>query len=133
MTYRPAFTLSRRSVIAGTAALWAAACSGRSGAPSGLLRVAIDSEADSLDPLKGQFASAALLYKQLHAPLTEYSPSGGLAPGLAASWRSSDARTWTFRLTPGLIDGRAVRELEPKGKAAKETRALWREIVEAMQ
>jgi cellulose biosynthesis protein BcsQ len=31
-----------------------------------------------------------------------------------------------------LIDGRAVRELEPKGKAAKETRALWREIVEAM-
>jgi chromosome partitioning protein len=32
-----------------------------------------------------------------------------------------------------LIDGRAVRELEPKGKAAKETRALWREIVEAMQ
>ncbi len=31
-----------------------------------------------------------------------------------------------------LIDGRAVRELEPKGKAARETRALWREIVEAM-
>lgn len=32
-----------------------------------------------------------------------------------------------------LIDGRAVRELEPTGKAAKETRQLWREIQEAMQ
>jgi len=96
-------SLSRRSVIAGAAALWAAACSDRSGAPSGLLRVAIDSEPDSLDPLKGQFASSALLYKQLHAPLTEFAPSGGLAPGLAETWRSLDARSWRFTLREGLL------------------------------
>ncbi len=95
--------LTRRVLVASSLAVAGAAACGKSGDPSDMLRVAIDSEADSLDPLKGQFASAALLYKQLHAPLTEYSPSGGLAPGLAASWRSDDARTWTFGLTPGLV------------------------------
>lgn len=79
-----------------------AACMPRTGAEGGLLRVAIDTEPDSLDPLKGQFASSALLYKQLHAPLTEYSPSGGLAPGLAQSWRSDDGLTWRFRLAEDL-------------------------------
>ena len=89
--------------MAASAALLLAACGGRSGPPPGFLRVAIDSEPDSLDPLRGQFASAALLYKQLHAPLTEYSPSGGLAPGLAMTWRSADARRWRFRLRGDLV------------------------------
>ncbi|MCC5997140.1 MAG: peptide ABC transporter substrate-binding protein [Oceanicaulis sp.] len=88
--------------MASSLALAGAACGPRAGDETDLLRVAIDSEPDSLDPIKGQFASAALMYKQLHAPLTEYSPSGGLAPGLAQSWRSPDARTWTFKLTSGL-------------------------------
>lgn len=99
----PLPTLSRRGVIAGTAALWAAACSGGAKGLSGLLRAAIDSEADSLDPLKGQFASSALLYKQLHAPLTEYAPSGGLAPGLAQTWRNRDPLTWRFTLRENLV------------------------------
>ncbi|MEQ8433910.1 MAG: peptide ABC transporter substrate-binding protein [Oceanicaulis sp.] len=103
MVRTPTLDLSRRSLLAASAALWAAACSGRSGAPDALLRVAIDSEPDSLDPLKGQFASSALLYKQLHAPLTEYAPSGGLAPGLAQTWRSRDARTWRFTLREDLV------------------------------
>ncbi|KAA5803770.1 peptide ABC transporter substrate-binding protein [Alkalicaulis satelles] len=95
---------SRRGVMASSLALaGAAACGPRGGEEADLLRVAIDGEPDSLDPIKGQFASAALMYKQLHAPLTEYSPSGGLAPGLAESWRSADARSWTFKLTPGLM------------------------------
>jgi oligopeptide transport system substrate-binding protein len=97
--------LTRRGALTGAAALGLGALSacGRSGEDiAGLLRVAIDTEPDSLDPLKGQFASSALLYKQLHAPLTEYSPSGGLAPGLAQSWRSSDGRVWRFRLAPDL-------------------------------
>ena len=91
------------SGLAGAAALAAAGCSARTDAPEGLLRVAIETEPDSLDPLRGQFASAALLYKQLHAPLTEYAPSGGLAPGLALTWRSEDARTWRFTLRPDLV------------------------------
>ncbi|MFP4519272.1 MAG: peptide ABC transporter substrate-binding protein [Oceanicaulis sp.] len=97
-------TLTRRTAIAAAAAVWAAACSDRSAAPDRLLRAAVDSEPDSLDPLKGQFASSALFYKQLHAPLTEYAPSGGLAPGLAETWRTGDgARTWRFRLRGGLV------------------------------
>ena len=100
---RPEFALTRRMLMASAAAAGAAACGPRDGAPPGLLRAAIDSEPDSLNPLKGQFASSALLFKQLHAPLTEYSPSGGLAPGLASSWRSADARTWRFTLRDGLV------------------------------
>jgi oligopeptide transport system substrate-binding protein len=95
--------LTRRSALFATAAAALASCGPRAGAPDKLLRVAIDSEPDSLNPLRGQFASSALLYKQLHAPLTEYSPSGGLAPGLASSWRSADARTWRFTLREGLV------------------------------
>lgn len=103
MTLRFTPSATRRALIAGGAgALAFAACTPRGGAEAGLLRVAIDTEPDSLDPLKGQFASSALLYKQLHAPLTEYSPSGGLAPGLAQSWRSEDGRVWRFRLAEGL-------------------------------
>lgn len=103
MTLRFTPSATRRTLIAGGAgALAFAACTPRGGAEAGLLRVAIDTEPDSLDPLKGQFASSALLYKQLHAPLTEYSPSGGLAPGLAQSWRSEDGRVWRFRLAEGL-------------------------------
>ncbi len=99
---RPA-QFTRRVALGGGAAAALAACAPRSGAPKDVLRVAIDSEPDSLDPLKGQFASAALLYKQLHAPLTEYSPTGGLAPGLALTWRSDDARTWRFTLRENLV------------------------------
>ena len=97
--------LTRRTALASAAAAaaLAAACGPRDAAPTGLLRAAIDSEPDSLNPLKGQFASSALLFKQLHAPLTEYSPSGGLAPGLASSWRSQDARTWRFTLREDLV------------------------------
>lgn len=95
--------LTRRTALVSAAALAGAACSPRQGPPENLLRAAIDSEPDSLNPLKGQFASAALLFKQLHAPLTEYSPSGGLAPGLASSWRSVDARTWRFTLREDLV------------------------------
>ncbi len=94
--------LTRRGAIAGAGALALSACGGERLAPAGLLRAALDTEPDSLDPLKGQFASAALMYKQLHAPLTEYGPAGGLAPGLAQSWRSDDAMRWVFRLRPGL-------------------------------
>lgn len=102
MKTRLTLSPTRRAVIgAGAGALAFAACTPRGGAEAGLLRVAIDTEPDSLDPL-GQFASSALLYKQLHAPLTEYSPSGGLAPCLAQSWRSEDGRTWRFRLADGL-------------------------------
>ena len=102
-TDKPTVQLTRRLALGVGAAAALAACAPRSGPPSNVFRVAIDSEPDSLDPLKGQFASSALLYKQLHAPLAEYSPTGGLAPGLALTWRSADARTWRFTLRANLV------------------------------
>lgn len=68
-----------------------------------ILRVAIAGLPDSLDPAIGQLAASALVYKQIHGPLTDYGRDGGLAPGLAESWEASpDARRWTFRLREGL-------------------------------
>lgn len=95
--------LSRRALLAATAATGLAAC-GRSAPPDGLLRVATSGLPDSLDPARGEFAAAALVYKQIHAGLTEYAPDGSVAPGLAESWAvSNDGHVWTFRLRDGLV------------------------------
>ncbi len=68
-----------------------------------LLRIGIAGAPDSLDPLQGQFAAAALIYKQIYTPLTDYGPDGKLAPGLAQSWHvSDDGLTWTFDLFDNL-------------------------------
>jgi ABC-type transport system substrate-binding protein len=80
------------------------ACGQRRAAPEGdLLRVAIGGMPDSLDPAIGQFATAALVYKQIHGPLTDYGPEGGVVPGLARDWSANENATrWTFRLYDGL-------------------------------
>jgi len=99
-----AFGLTRRStLISALAGLSAAACSGRREAPPHLLRVAIGNMPDSLDPAIGQFAASALLYKQLFAPLTDYTDRLGVGPGLAESWiPEADGRRWIFTLREGL-------------------------------
>ena len=94
-----------------TSAAALAGC-GRSGdVEAGTLRVGISNLPDSLDPARGQFASAALVYKQVHAGLTEYGPDGQLAPGLAERWEvTPDGLAWTFILREGLAwsDGRPL-------------------------
>ncbi len=94
--------LTRRgALLASLAGLGVVACSGRREAPPGLLRVAISNMPDSLDPAIGQFAASALLYKQLFAPLTDYSVDLGVGPGLAEEWTTTDGgRTWLFAI-PG--------------------------------
>jgi oligopeptide transport system substrate-binding protein len=96
--------LTRRSaLLSGLTIAALAGCSGRREAPAGLLRVAIANPPDSLDPAIGQFAAAALLYKQLFTPLTDYADTLELAPGLAESWGSrEDGRIWRFRMREGL-------------------------------
>ncbi|MEP3073123.1 MAG: ABC transporter substrate-binding protein, partial [Maricaulis sp.] len=94
--------LNRRTLLAASLATGLTACS-RSAPPEGLLRVATTNLPDSLDPARGEFASAALAYKQLHAGLTEYAPDGSVAPGLAESWTfREDGRLWYFHLRDGL-------------------------------
>jgi len=66
--------------------------------------VATANAPDSLDPARGQFAAAALIYKQIHAGLTDYGRDGQLGPGLAQSWSvSEDGLVWTFNLREGLF------------------------------
>ena len=103
--------INRRTLLTASAASAATTLSGCSGSsqPPGLLRVATSNAPDSLDPARGQFASAALIYKQIHAGLTDYGRDGQLAPGLAQSWSvSEDGLVWTFILRDGLYwsDGR---------------------------
>ncbi|WP_300545559.1 peptide ABC transporter substrate-binding protein [Maricaulis sp.] len=94
--------LNRRALLAASAATGLAAC-GRRAAPENLLRVATTSLPDSLDPARGEFAAAALVYKQIHAGLTEYASDGSVAPGLAERWTvSPDGLSWTFHLREGL-------------------------------
>ncbi|WP_323762232.1 peptide ABC transporter substrate-binding protein [Maricaulis sp.] len=94
--------LNRRTLLAASAATSLAAC-GRSGPPPDLLRVATSGLPDSLDPARGEFAAAALVYKQIHAGLTEYAPDGSVGPGLAESWSVDESGlVWTFRLRDGL-------------------------------
>lgn len=89
-----------------------AACAPRGrGTDEPVLRVATAGLPDSLDPAIGQLASAALIYKQIHGPLTDYGPDGGLAPGLADSWVAEDeGRRWVFTLRESLTwsDGRPL-------------------------
>jgi len=105
-----AFTLSRRGFLLASVATGLVSCSGN-GNGSATLRIGIATAPDSLDPAQGQFAAAALLFKQLYTPLTNYGADGGLAPGLAKSWQmSDDGLHWTFVLRPDLrwSDGQPI-------------------------
>lgn len=95
--------LMSTSLSAGLAAS-VSACGRDPGAPPDTLRVAVNNTPDSLDPAMGQFAVAALAYKQIHAGLTDYAADGSLGPGLAEDWSvSDDGLRWTFRLREGLL------------------------------
>lgn len=98
--------ISRRTLLSASVSTGLAttlsAC-GRGGVPLSTLRVATNNRPDSLDPAMGQFAAAALAYKQIHAGLTDYAPDGALGPGLAERWSvSPDGLRWTFHLREGL-------------------------------
>lgn len=110
MTHSSGLT-RRGALLTSLAGLGVTACSGRREAPSDLLRVAIGNMPDSLDPAIGQFAASALIYKQLFAPLTDYTDHLGVGPGLAERWAAEDdGRRWVFTLREGLqwSDGHAL-------------------------
>lgn len=96
--------LNRRTILLSALAASLAAChksDGKSEVPG--LRIGIAGAPDSYSPLIGMFASAALLFKQLYLPLTDYGPDGGLVPGIAKSWQmGADRLSWTFDLRDDL-------------------------------
>ena len=75
----------------------------KSKAEKGVLRVALRGGPDSLDPMKAEFATSALLFNQYLAPIVGYGKNGSAAPQLASSWTNSpDFKTWTFTIFPNL-------------------------------
>ncbi|MGF1447422.1 MAG: ABC transporter substrate-binding protein [Pikeienuella sp.] len=102
--------LDRRQILAGAAAVAGSALlpamARAQSAPSrgGLLRIAVSngSSADSLDPAGFASAQQICLGFALRNNLTEIAADGSLAPELAESWESADARIWRFRLRSGV-------------------------------
>ena len=106
--------IDRRTLISSLAlvpALGALSACGKTKAPADILRVGLGGGPDSLDPLKAEFAAAALLFRQFYLPVVGYGANGGPAPGFAKSWApSNNNRTWTFEIAQGLTwsDGKPI-------------------------
>ncbi len=106
--------INRRTLLSSFAVVPAlstlSACN-KAEAPADTLRVGLGGGPDSLDPLKAEFAAAALLFRQFFLPVVGYGPKGGPAPGFAKSWTpSNNNKTWTFEIAQGLTwsDGKPI-------------------------
>lgn len=106
--------LKRRTLISGLAAtplfFPLGNCAKRAADPE-VLRVGLGGGPDSLDPMKAEFAAAALLFRQFYMPVVGYGTNATAASAMAMSWEgSNNYRTWTFKIVPGLTwsDGRMI-------------------------
>jgi peptide/nickel transport system substrate-binding protein len=71
----------------------------------GLLRLGLahGNTTDTLDPATQNNAMSGTMYLSLSNTFVEIGPDGGLAPAIAESWEASpDAKTWTFKVRPGV-------------------------------
>lgn len=87
-------------------ALAAAAFAVLAGGPvlaQGTLRIAVPSNANTLDPAKTKIGEEYIINFLVFSGLTEIDASGKVKPDLAESWSASeDQKTWTFKLRPGV-------------------------------
>lgn len=74
------------------------------GTPSGELVVAIDRDADNLDPHQSRSSTDRHLLYNIFDRLVHTAPDLTLEPGLATEWSvSDDGLTWTFALREGVV------------------------------
>jgi oligopeptide transport system substrate-binding protein len=96
-------TLGYLSAFGLLPAVGAVGACGGAGGSGNVLRVAMGGGPDSLDPLRAEFAAAALLFRNYMKPVVGYGPNGTAVPAVAASWEGSNGyKTWTFKIAPGL-------------------------------
>ncbi len=100
----PTSRLITRLAAIGVAASLVAAVAGCSQSGSGkaptTLTIAVASAPLSLDPSKAQNSADGQAYTDLaYAPLITLAADGSLKPGLASSWKYTDASLTTFQLT----------------------------------
>src|SRR5215470_14115661 len=120
------------TVMAGAAAL-----------AQGTLRVAVSSNANTLDPAKTKIGEEYIINFLVFSGLTEIDASGKVKPDLAESWSASeDQKSWTFNLRPGVKfhNGREVEADDVKvtiervmDKATGSTARVNFDIVEGIQ
>ncbi|WP_454685388.1 ABC transporter substrate-binding protein [Ancylobacter moscoviensis] len=120
-----AWNPSRRDLLKTTAALGAAGAAGGLLGPRGAfaasapakggdfkLGIGSGSTSDSLDPGKYADNYMQCVGGALHNCLTEITNTGELVGEVAETWQASpDARTWTFKLRPGIVfhDGKSLK------------------------
>ena len=106
----PRFLVSRRSLLAGTAAAAALVALPRAGRAQGVVKggrlvVAADSEPTNLNPAIVASNGVFFVASKVVEPLAEASYEGadGLEPKLATSWEgSADGKSVTFKLREGV-------------------------------
>jgi len=69
----------------------------------GILKVALSSNLNTLDPAKTKLGDEYVVNFLVYSGLTGLGPNGKLVGDLAESWSSSeDLKSWTFKLKPGV-------------------------------
>jgi peptide/nickel transport system substrate-binding protein len=131
-----------RLLVALAAATFAVVAGGAALA-QGILRVAVPSNANTLDPAKTKIGEEYIINFLVFSGLTEIDASGKVKPDLAESWSASeDQKTWTFKLRPGVKfhNGREVEADDVKvtiervmDKATGSTARVNFDIVEGIQ
>ena len=91
-------TVSRRSVLAGAAALPFVRVPGARAATPGTLTFGLSSYPPNILPWANTGTAAATVKLMIYRGLTGFAPDGSLRPELAESWAAEGSTAWVFRL-----------------------------------
>src|SRR5215467_9260034 len=91
-------TVSRRSILAGAAALPFVRIPGARAATPGTLTFGLSSYPPNILPWANTGTAAATVKLMIYRGLTGFAPDGSLRPELAESWKSEGANAWVFKL-----------------------------------
>jgi len=96
--------LSRRALLGSTVAVAAASVTATARAAAGnVMRVGIGTSLNTLDPMRTTIGDEYIYDNLVFNGLTRMSEDLTTQPDLAASWSfTSDSKTWTFKLRPGV-------------------------------
>src|SRR5882672_9501504 len=91
-------TVSRRSILAGAAALPFLRIPGARAATPGTLNFGLSSYPPNILPWANTGTAAATVKLMIYRGLTGFAPDGSLRPELAESWTAEGGTAWVFRL-----------------------------------
>jgi len=91
-------TFSRRSVLAGAAALLFVRIPGARAAAPGTLTFGLSSYPQNISPWANSGTAAATIKLMVYRGLTGWAPDGSLRGELAESWAAEGTKAWVFKL-----------------------------------